>query len=933
MKAHEIRRSFIDFFVKKCDHHEVPSSPVIPHNDPTLLFTNAGMNQFKDVFLGRGTRPWNKIANSQKCIRAGGKHNDLEDVGNDTWHHTFFEMLGNWSFGDYFKEEAIFWSWELLTDVWGLDPNRLHITVFNGNPQEKLNADNESLEIWQSISSVNKDHITLHDRKDNFWEMGLTGPCGPCSEIHYDSTLNANGAKFVNKDHPLVIELWNLVFIQFNRNENGLLETLPSKHIDTGMGLERAVRTLQNKNSNYETDLFTPIFESISQITKTRKYKGKLDDPIDTAYRVIADHLRCLSVAICDGALPGNEGRNYVLRRILRRASRMSFQILNKKEPIMFKLIPTICETLSNAFPELNHEQEKIQKIIYNEEETFLKNLDRGLLLFDQVAKDALEKNKPIQGKEVFSLHDTYGFPFDLTKLMAKEKNLKIDVDEYQKFMKKAREVSRKNTQGNNSSKFNANDLNTLKNNGIKKTIDSFKEIDDVKKNQILKAIWHDNQWRNNLQEKDKGILIFDFTNFYSESGGQIGDTGEIYDGDNTIFKVIDTQKVGNYVTHEGFVQQGAVSIKKKYTLMPNKKRRDKIRKHHTATHLLNHALKRTLGNHIQQKGSLVDNDKLRFDFSHNEPLNLKQLQEIEKIVLEVIKRNLNVNEKIIPLNAATSINGIRAIFGERYPDNVRVISIGPDIDQLIGNPKNKDWINFSTELCGGSHVKETLSIESFTIISESGLASGVRRIIALVGEESIQSIKTGHKVLNSLNNIDVEKDCKDLISNIQKILGEEKVSLILKREILEKLSRTKKEIKNTIKKKEQSESSKSNKEVKNILNSLSDNSKFVVSNIGKANAASLLFAVNTIKKNYPKLPIMIASEDPDNDKIHFICEVPKELTHGGLSANNWIKKTCIACDGSGGGRNESARGAGKQTGHVSHALKIAQDYLKEYIK
>ena len=932
MNSHTVRRSFIDFFVEKCDHTEVPSSPVIPHNDPSLLFINAGMNQFKDVFLGRGTRPWTKIANSQKCIRAGGKHNDLEDVGKDTWHHTFFEMLGNWSFGDYFKEEAIQWSWELLTQKWGLDPNRLHVTVFAGNSDENLKADHETLEIWKSIDELKKENITLHGKKDNFWEMGATGPCGPCSEIHYDATLNASGRELVNQDHPLVIELWNLVFIQFNRTENNNLETLPSQHIDTGMGLERAVRTLQKKNSNYDTDLFTSIFESISNITKTPSYKGSLENPTDIAYRIIADHLRCLSIAIADGALPGNEGKNYVLRRILRRASRMAFQVLNQKNPVIYKLVPSLCDTLGQAFPELNYEQKNIEKAIFNEEEIFLRTLDRGLSLFEETTKNAYKNNNLIGGKEAFVLHDTYGFPIDLTSLMAKEKDLKVNKEEYERHMNKAREKSRKNIQRDHSFSLDPNALKKLKEIGARPTNDSNRDDFSKTTHEKLIAIWKEGCWSNSTVGENTATLIFNSTNFYAESGGQIGDQGAIKT-ETSCFKVTSTQQIGDYILHQGILEKGSLQTGETCVLSPNEENRNLIRKNHTATHLLNHALKQVLGDHIEQRGSLVDNNKLRFDFTHPEPVTKDQLAEIENLVLNTINNSLDINQDLIPLNEGLSINGIRAVFGEKYPDPVRVISIGPKINTIIKDKENPQWQNRSIEFCGGSHVENTTEINHFSIISESGLAAGVRRITAITGMASNESKLLGEKYLEELQNNSTNDDNDSFILKIQKNTEENQIPLLTKYKINEQIFIIRKKIKQEEKEKLKKESATANDVARKILNSINSKDLFIISTIGTAGPQSLLAALDTIKNAHPNLAIMLASTDPHEKKIHLACQVPKCLVSKGLQAGAWMKETASACDGQGGGRNESARGGGKNIKKLSTALKVATIFAKELTK
>ncbi len=734
--ANEIRQQFIDFFVKKHGHTFVPSSSVVPHDDPTLLFANAGMNQFKDVFLGTGTRPYKRAANTQKCIRAGGKHNDLEDVGKDTYHHTFFEMLGNWSFGDYFKKEAIRWAWELLTQVWKLDKSRLHATVFEGDPQQGLAADDEAAALWRSETDIDPSHIHKGSKKDNFWEMGETGPCGPCSEIHIDRTPDKGGGKLVNAGTADVIEIWNLVFIQFNRGPDGKLAPLPAKHVDTGMGFERITAVLQGKASNYDTDVFAPIFQAIQRLTKAPAYTGKLDDHKDTAYRVIADHIRALTFALTDGAIPSNEKRGYVLRSILRRAERFGRQYMGTKEPFLCDLVPVVVEVMGGAFPELKRAPDKVAKIVREEEIAFIRNFDRGLELFQKVARRTSERESNIiSGDDAFDLHTTYGFFVDITEQMAGEIGMSVDRPRFEQRMREFQEQS-----GKDRKKFAV----TAVSGELPKTDDSPKYgkfplackasvLGWVQENAVITS--------GRLQQGDDAALLLDRTVFYAEQGGQVGDTGVI----NTptgVFEVQDTQKLGDSVLHIGRVMEGHLECGQSATLLV-RDRSDTMR-NHTATHLLNWALRYVLGDHVEQRGSLVDADKTRFDFTHDKPLSAAEITEIEQLVNDRIYSDWPVTAVTVPLAEAKKIEGVRAVFGEKYPDPVRVL--------LIGATKLEDVEpETSVEFCGGTHVSHTGQIGFFKIIGQEGVAKGVRRVTAVTGRKAVETVQRLSSIVDSL--------------------------------------------------------------------------------------------------------------------------------------------------------------------------------------
>ncbi len=721
----QIRREFIEFF-KKYDHTFVPSAPVVPQDDPTLLFTNAGMNQFKDVFLGAGSRPYHRAVNSQKCIRVSGKHNDLEEVGHDNYHHTYFEMLGNWSFGDYFKKDAIAWAWELLTEVWKIPKERLYATVFGGDTTDGLDADTEAETLWKEVTDIDPTHVLRFGKKDNFWEMGETGPCGPCSEIHIDMTPDLSGGKLVNGDSPEMIEIWNLVFIQYNRQTGGKLHPLPQKHVDTGMGFERVVRVLQGVSSNYDTDIFQPILAHIGERVNL-KY-ADIPSEQQIAFHVLADHLRMLTFAISDGAMPSNEGRGYVLRRILRRASRYGRK-LNMHEPFLYQIVPAVVAVNGEAFPEIVEKQAFVMEIIKSEEESFNKTLDRGLEIFNATASD-LQKSgqKRIPGEEAFKLYDTYGFPVDLTRVMAEEIGMTVDEKGFTAAMEKQRTRARK--AGKFSVKTEASDDWTILS-PVKETTFSGYENYDVH-TKIHKFAQRNGQYHIVLAE----------TPFYAESGGQVGDKGKII-GDNFELDVIDTQKQGD--------ENVAICRSDEPLQIENPAVRAIVDMHlrkpttynHTATHLLQAALQKVLGEHVRQAGSLVAPDYLRFDFTHFKKVEQDQIEEIERLINERIQQELPVNYEYEKFDAAKS-KGAMALFGEKYGDIVRVVTIGdPDNEQPV-----------SIELCGGCHVRHTGEIGPFVIIQETSVASGVRRIEALTGPKAVEFIQKNRNVVRDLDHL-----------------------------------------------------------------------------------------------------------------------------------------------------------------------------------
>jgi alanyl-tRNA synthetase len=736
LTANEIRQQFIDFFVKRHGHTFVPSSSVVPHDDPTLLFTNAGMNQFKDVFLGTGTRPYKRAANTQKCIRAGGKHNDLEDVGRDTYHHTFFEMLGNWSFGDYFKREAIRWAWELLTEVWKLDKTRLHATVFAGDAELGLTPDEEAAELWRSETDIAPSHIHWGGKKDNFWEMGDTGPCGPCSEIHIDRTLDKSGGKLVNAGTAEVIEIWNLVFIQFNRGPDGALTSLPAKHVDTGMGFERITAVLQGKASNYDTDVFTPLFQAIQNITKAPRYTGKLDDLKDTAYRVIADHIRALTFALTDGAVPSNEKRGYVLRSILRRAERFGRQYLGATEPFLCDLVPVVVKAMGDAFPELKRAPDKVAQLIREEEIAFIRNFDRGLELFQKVVQRTRARGSTvISGDDAFDLHTTYGFFVDITEQMAGEIGMKVDRARFDELMKQFKENTK------DSKKFAV----TAITGELPKTDDSPKYSHLTIAAKLVGWIQDSTVIRHGtLQQDEEAALILERTCFYAEQGGQVGDTGVIHT-ETGRFDVTNTQRLGDCVLHIGRVTHGQIKAGQLATLEVSSARVH-IMRNHTATHLLNWALRKVLGDHVEQRGSLVDAEKTRFDFTHDKPLSTKEIAEIEQLVNEKIYADLPVTPVTLPLAQAKKLPGVRAVFGEKYPDPVRVLMIGVERPEDVTD-------HYSVEFCGGTHVAHTGQIGFFKIVAQELVGKGVRRLVAVTGREAVATVQRLSALVDDLAN------------------------------------------------------------------------------------------------------------------------------------------------------------------------------------
>ena len=746
MESKKIRQTFLNFFHSK-QHLVGKSAPIVVKNDPTLMFTNAGMNQFKDYFLGNKEPKDLRIANSQKCLRVSGKHNDLEEVGVDTYHHTMFEMLGNWSFGDYFKAEAIEWAWELLTEVYQIPKNKLYVTVFEGDEKDGVAADNEATETWKKF--IDADRIILASKKDNFWEMGDTGPCGPCSEIHVDLRSEEekkliDGKILVNQDHPQVVEIWNLVFIQYNRKSNGELELLPAKHVDTGMGFERLAMALQNKQSNYDTDVFMPLINKVSEITGVKYGEN---EKIDIAIRVISDHLRAIAFTIHDGQLPSNTGAGYVIRRILRRAVRYAYSYLNYKQPIINQLLGTLVGQFDELYPDLVKNQAFVKKVIEQEEVSFLRTLETGLKRFKQIeSKMSENEQNVIDGDAAFELYDTFGFPIDLTRLIASEKALEIDEEGFEKAMQAQKERARAAT------KVDTGDWAILSNNAESVFVgyDTLTTDSQVVKYREVK------QKKNSFYQ-----IVLDQTPFYAESGGQVGDVGYLQFGDEKI-SITDTKKENNLIVH--YAKKLPEDITLPCQAVVNATKRYSTNNNHSATHLLHAALREVLGNHVHQKGSLVNADYLRFDFSHFEKVTEEHLRSVEKIVNEKIRANIALEElRNVPIEKAKAM-GAMALFGEKYGDFVRVIVFDK---------------NYSVELCGGTHVAATGEIGFCKLTLETSVAAGVRRIEAVTGTAAYELISNEFEHLNNLNRM--FKKPKNLSQTVQNLIDE---NTALRREI-----------------------------------------------------------------------------------------------------------------------------------------------------
>lgn len=874
MTSAQVRESFIKFFESK-EHLFVRSSPVVPHDDPTLMFTNAGMNQFKAIFLGDNPKGWKRACNSQKCIRVSGKHNDLDVVGRDNYHHTFFEMLGNWSFGDYYKKEAIAWAWELLTEVWKLPKERLFATVYED--------DDEAWQIWKDVSGLPDDRIMRFDAKSNFWEMGDTGPCGPCSEIHYDRGDLATQAETfkdpilgVNGENDRYIEIWNNVFMQYERVSDGSLIPLKAKNVDTGMGFERICSILQGKTSNYDTDVFSPIIAKVAELSKV-PYSDGVDG---TPHRVIADHLRAVSFAIADGALPSNEGRGYVLRRILRRASRFA-RLLGQKEAFICKLVQVLADTMGEAFPEIRERKDFVTEVIKSEEERFIKTLDAGLERFENIVQE-LNGAKVISGDKVFQLYDTYGFPPDLTGILAEEKGLSIDEAGFEKCMEEQKARARANMKQG---------INTMGTEGWTQ----YSEVSTEFVGYELATC----ETKIARFREDKGVLsiVLEKSPFYAEMGGQVGDKGTLVASGLEI-SVFDTVKVNDTAVCRGKVLKGEAteeSMAQVFVATVDDERRKDIRKNHSATHLLQAALREVLGNHVQQQGSFVSSEVLRFDFSHFNAMTEEEIQKVEDIVNEKVMACLNVSTQVMNVDEAKA-SGAMALFGEKYGEDVRVVKMGSDCEE------------FSKELCGGLHVSCTGEIGLVKIVSESSVSAGVRRIEAVSGRNAMLLLRTGTKILSALRE---QLRCKDadllarIAQNFEKTLSLEKALQSVK---LELATLAAADI------------------LRGALDILGVQLFVREFTMPEDKFKDLLDGVQN--KLSPDSIAVIANKGESNGSIAVM--VGKEVQAKGIKAGDMVKDLAAACGGKGGGRPDRAQAGTREPEKISAAISNANNWLRE---
>jgi alanyl-tRNA synthetase len=878
MKSQDIRKAYLNFFESK-GHLIVPSAPIVLKDDPTLMFNNSGMAQFKEYFLGNGTPKSQRIADTQKCLRVSGKHNDLEDVGFDTYHHTMFEMLGNWSFGDYFKKEALDWAWEFLTEVLKLDKDRLYVSVFEGNPAENVPFDQEAFDIWKQY--VSEDRIILGNKKDNFWEMGDQGPCGPCSEIHIDLRTDAeraavSGRDLVNADHPQVVEIWNNVFMEFNRKADGSLEKLPAQHVDTGMGFERLCMAMQNVTSNYDTDVFTPLIAKIEEITGLKYTSNEVkniseeQNKTNIAIRVIVDHVRAVAFAIADGQLPSNTGAGYVIRRILRRAIRYGFTFLGTKEPFINKLVEVLANQMGEFFPEIKSQQQLVTNVIREEEASFLRTLEQGLQLLENVMAET--SGKEVSGAKAFELYDTFGFPIDLTALILREKGYDLDEAGFNVAMQEQKARSRA------ASEVSTEDWNVL----IPGNVETFVGYDQTENEVKITRI-------RKVDSKKDGVLyqiVLDNTPFYPEGGGQVGDKGTLVSANETI-EIIDTKKENNLILH--FAKQLPENIEAGFVAKVNTDLRTSTSKNHSATHLMHLALRTILGTHVEQKGSLVNPNYLRFDFSHFSKVSDEELRQVEASVNAQIEAQLQlVEHRNIPIKEALD-KGALAFFGEKYGDNVRMIEFGN-----------------SKELCGGIHVKNTAEIWHFKIISEGAVAAGIRRIEAITGD-AVKDFYTSQE--NTLAEIkEVLKNPQDVLKSVTSLQDD---NAKLKKQ-LEQLVKEKIEgLKNTL------------IADFNEINGIQFLAKQV--DLSMSSTKDLAQAIGTSK---PNAFVFLASIEDNAPNIH--CYISKELvSEKGLNAGNVIRELGKFIDGNGGGQPFFASGKGKNVSGIKEALEKVVEFVK----
>jgi len=960
--ASDIRRTFIEFFTQKHEHLYVHSSSTIPLDDPTLLFANAGMNQFKPCFLGTADPnsdmgKYKRTANSQKCIRAGGKHNDLDDVGKDVYHHTFFEMLGNWSFGDYFKTQAIDMAWELLVGVFKLDPARLYATYFEGNPSSNLEPDAETRGLWKKY--LPDDHILPGNMKDNFWEMGDTGPCGPCTEIHFDRIGGRNAAHLVNHDDPDVLEIWNLVFIQFNREKDGTLRELPAKHVDTGMGFERLTSVIQNKRSNYDTDIFMPIFAAIEKGTGARPYTGKVgaedQDKMDMAYRVVADHIRTLTIAITDGGRPDKTGRGYVLRRILRRAIRYATEKLQAKPGFLATLVDVVVESLGSFFGELRKDPQLVKDVINDEEQQFLRTLTRGQRLLNKTIT-SLGDVKSFPGDIVWRLYDTYGFPADLTQLMCEERGLTFDMNLFeearQKSLLASQQTGPEQTQVQCSLDVHAIDeLKTSK--GLKPTDDLPKYDYQADENGIytfasiqatILAIRRGQSFVDSVSSGDECGFVLDRTNFYAEAGGQLFDEGYIVkeDDENVELQVHNVQVRGGFILHVGKVE-GTFKVGDKVRLTIDDRRRSLIMKNHTGTHILNYALRAVLGDTVDQKGSLVAPDRLRFDFTAQGGMTGEQLKQTETICNNMIEKSLHVYAKEAALVESKRINGLRAVFDEAYPDPVRIVSIGVPIEDLLKEPAKSDGREYSVEFCGGTHLKTSRHVDQLIVVTEEAIARGIRRVVAFTGPAAESCTRKAEQFEMDLKNladrVHYEKTSKTTtpttraelskeIFNFNQKISEANLSQWRRewqRKQLQDLKNilielNKNDTKNLI--------NEAVEECRKVLDKYPDR-HCLIANFEMGNdTKNLSTVVNEVRKISKDVAVMLFSVDRETDKFVCLANVSDaQVKDKHLKANEWVSKVIAEANGKGGGKDTQAQATNCDSKQLDHCVKIAEEF------
>ncbi|HSV99917.1 MAG TPA: alanine--tRNA ligase [Sedimentisphaerales bacterium] len=897
LTAREIRKSFIDFFLSK-KHTFVPSSPIVPHGDETLLFANAGMNQFKDIFLGLRTPDCPSAVNSQKCLRVSGKHNDLEEVGMDTYHHTFFEMLGNWSFNDYFKAEAIAWAWELMTKVWGVNPDQLYASVFAGDEKDGIPRDDEAAQLWTRLTPIPPERVMAFGKKENFWEMGETGPCGPCSEIHIDlgpdrcDKKGVPGHKCrVNGDCARFIELWNLVFIQYNRQTSGNLVPLSAKYIDTGAGLERVVRVLQDKGSNYDTDLFMPIIEATAKMSG-HKYTSVLGNKTDNAFRVIADHSRTLVFAITDGATPSNEGRGYVIRRILRRAARYGRE-LDLREPFLYKLVPVVVECLGEAFPEIRARAEYVTTVIQAEETGFGRTLDRGLEIFNAAAARAAgTKDKTLTGDDAFQLYDTFGFPPDLTGLLAREKGLSVDIDRFNELMKEQKERAR-------AAQKTDSLLAGLADSDLPTTEDLNKYRTDRCDASIL-------GWIDSSGFKKEGILptnaeiglVLDRTCFYAEAGGQVGDTG-VVSADGGRFVVESTMKLGNAVIHRGQVAEGSLRVGQSVTAAVSPDR-NATKKNHTATHLLQWALQHVLGKSVAQQGSYVGPDYLRFDFTYPKAPTTEELARIQQLVRDKIAEDLPVAWTVLPREQAEKL-GAMALFGEKYGSEVRVVCVGAADEDHIGEA-------FSREFCGGTHVDRLGVIGGIKILKEESVSAGVRRITALTGQALTAHLEKAGDIVEQLTSL-LQIPADKLTERIGQIVEDNKKLV--------------KQLKTASK----AGGPDTMAEAKALLEAgrKIGETAVVVGRLATTSVDRAREAIDMLKKKAKSAVVVLAYEE--EGKVMLLAGVTDDLIKK-IKAGDIVKQIAPIVDGGGGGKPQLAQAGGKNPARIDEALSKAGEMI-----